>query len=254
MKASTIFFIIAVLGTVAAIVYSKKNHETRHPLNRSQDERGRVIHDPGVDQAPAKEDPMNPDDSRNSKPATPVATTNEEEVVRAKFGQELRDLGTCLQVTNGLSDKANPTFENLNSSLRNAFGELVTTNEDWVDTQIQTAGGELRHIHIETDYADDNEPARSLRYYRVSAEGTQTPIPLDKDQRENPSDTFIAGLEKDGQVLMREKGIRAYYPNGDEVLFIERNGTMSDLEVTGLDGKKFKCTDLNNPQSSCTCL
>jgi hypothetical protein len=165
---------------------------------------------------------------------------------------QLEQLGTCLGLKNSVSNHAEATFAELNSSLQPELGNVAMQNEEWSNTHLRLPNGEERRIHIEVDADNEESSVRKLKYYGVDKEGLPLAIELPKEQTTNPTETFIAGLESEGKITLREKAMHAYYQNGTEVLYTEKNGLLSDLEISK-NGRTFKCTSLSTA-ASCRCF
>lgn len=181
-------------------------------------------------------------------------SSNKLQVLRQKnFAEALKSLGSCLDIKNAASDMVEPTYDNLLSSLQSEFGEAVVNNEDWNNTDIQTASGEIHRINIETDYSGNSSVGRKVRYYRLQ-EGKPALIPLDKEQSENPSEAFIASLESEGRIVNKERSVRSFFGNGEEATYREKGGQIIELEVSKRFGKKFMCTNLSQEKPHCQCF
>jgi len=187
-----------------------------------------------------------------SADAVPVQVSDAE--IKGQFLESLKGLGACLDIKNTVDqDQSEPTLDNMVYSLRNEIGDPVIHSEDWSNTHITLPSGEQRRIRIEMDYEADDRIVKKLKYFGVDKENLPVPIPVDKDLATDPQESFISSLEKDGKVSMREKGERVYFQNGEEIVFVERNGRLLDIEMNKA-GRTFKCTNLNAPKANCNCL
>lgn len=190
--------------------------------------------------------------TQEAVPANNV-TPRSEQAADRNISTQLKALGTCLGLKNTVSDQAEPTFVEINSSLKSEFGDVITQNEEWSNTHVLLPNGEQRRIRIEVDSNGEESSVRRLKYYGVDKEDLPVPIALPKEQTENPTAAFISGLEGEGKVTMTEKAMHAYYPNGQEVLYTERNGLVSELEISK-NGKSFKCSRLADINAICKCF
>ncbi|WP_413289043.1 hypothetical protein [Bdellovibrio sp. HCB337] len=168
------------------------------------------------------------------------------------FGQSIKHLSTCLGINASAgNDRVDPSFESLAAIVKPDLGDPIMRSEDWVTWNMR-AGSEERRIRIETDYSDSEKSSRHLLYFKLDAQGQPTLIPLPSEQTKDPSDTFIASLQKDGEVYEEEKGQRAYFDNGQEMVLTEKNGKIDDLEFSN-GAKTFRCAGILTSAPSCKC-
>ena len=194
-------------------------------------------------------------------PSNPVQTTTTEHAMPSSaeavkpvlLGTHLREIGQCLNINNALNDTAADTFAELQSSLQSVLGEVIAKGMDWSNVHVTLPSGEKRRIHLEVEASGDHGTVRRLKYYGVDAEDLPVPLTLPKDQSENPSDTFIASLENEGQITLREEARRGIYSQGAELYYVERNGALSEIELS-YQGKSVKCQGLNATQGHCSCF
>lgn len=168
------------------------------------------------------------------------------------FGQSLKQMAACVGLNNSPSgERSEPSFENLLAAVKSDLGEPILKSEDWV-TWSMRVGNEERRIRIETDYSDSDQTSRHLLYFKVDKDGQPSLIPMSSDQTKDPSESFIASLQKDGDVYEEEKGQRAYFENGQEIVLTEKNGKIDDLEFSN-GSKTFRCAGLLSSLPSCKC-
>ncbi|HWU42086.1 MAG TPA: hypothetical protein VN132_01570, partial [Bdellovibrio sp.] len=97
------------------------------------------------------------------------------------------------------------------------------------------------------------ETNRVLKYSTINANGSQTEIPISKEQSQNPTDTLIASLEGDGQITSKSMARKIYFQNGDDMSVVERNGHIYSFELAH-DQKLFKCSGVDAASSiNCSC-
>lgn len=186
-------------------------------------------------------------------PPPPSSVGVSQERLEQAFGQALRDAGTCLELKTGGGDAAEPTLENWMAVMRGEIGEPVIQTEDWSVIHLDV-GGEKRRIRIEMDYGSDERVVRRLKYFKVDAAGNPgEQIALTKEQSEDPTETFIASLEKDGQTTAMEKMQRIYFQNGEEIVVTEKNNRVADIEMNR-NGRSFRCQKMDSIESFCKCL
>lgn len=193
----------------------------------------------------------------NQNPGAPLTTTPpplDLQGIRTRFASGVNQAATCLglQFTAG-SDQVEPTLDTWMGYVKPELGEPVLQSEDRSVVEIQTSTGEHRQIRVEMDYTGEDRIVRRVKYTKVNPDGTSTPIPLSPEQAEEPSETFLASLESDGQVSRREKSQRIYFPNGEEIVVTERDGRISDLEMSR-NGRSFRCKPEDSSPDACHCL
>ncbi|MDG0817086.1 hypothetical protein [Bdellovibrio svalbardensis] len=168
--------------------------------------------------------------------------------------KNIKDMSVCLNMKTGpFTQNDDMNFETLNTIIAPDLGEVVTTTEDWSATDIKTNSGEIRRIFIKNTPNVEMEAIRSLKYYSMQPNGTQKEIPLSKEQMANPSDTLIASLEADGQLVSKSSARKVYYQNGDDLSVVEKNGRIYSFELMH-DQKTFKCSGVDSAKTlSCQC-
>lgn len=180
----------------------------------------------------------------------PPSDTDPAQTAQA-FGQMMQGMASCLQLSKLSVADTEPSTENFLSALRGDLNEPVIQTEDWNTTHITLPGGEVRRLRIEMDYSGEDRVVRRLRYYRLGSGGAAEEIPLSKEQSEDPSDTFVASLEADGQVTSSERSQRIYFGTGEEIIMTEKNGRVSDMEMSR-NGHTFRCSKVES-LAACTC-
>lgn len=175
------------------------------------------------------------------------------EMAARKFARAIVDAGSCLGISMiAPGGPAPPTLAEWTASVRNDLGDPVVTTEDWSVTTIRTPSGEKRHIRFEIDYSDPVNVVQKLSYYVDRGDGTAQTIPLDPEQAVNPSETFKATLESDGEVLEREKSQRLYYETGEEIVVTEKDGQVVEIDMNR-QGKSFSCRPFDPGEDTCGC-
>jgi hypothetical protein len=169
------------------------------------------------------------------------------------FGQSMKQMAACVGLnTSGVGgERLDPSFESLLTTVKSDLGDPILRSEDWMTWNMR-ASGEERRIRIETDYSDSDQASRHLLYFKLGKDGQPTLIPLPNEQTKDPSESFIASLQKDGEVYEEEKGERAYFENGQEMVLTEKNGKIDDLEFSN-GSKTFRCAGILTSSPSCKC-
>lgn len=171
---------------------------------------------------------------------------------RNNIGLMLNKLSECTEIKNTVPSSAvEPTLSSILESVQPELGEPVIRSEDWNTTEVTLADGTKRVIKIETVYEDDDIIKR-LKHYQVTNQ-TLVPLELTSEQSTNPSDTFLASLEKEGNVSSRERSERVFFQNGEEVTYTERDGKLVNSEIIRA-GKSLKCSDYGQPSFKCQCF
>ena len=209
-------------------------------------------------------------DSETTEPVTPPSEEPKTEAVNPEtettapldlkkklqdnFVEALKGIGTCLDIRNSIdSDEQEAKVEFLISSLRSEWGEPTVRTEDWSNTNLTLPNGEERRIRLEIDFDSTDRIVKRLKYYSVDKDKMPVPLDIPPEQIFDPSEEFLASLEKEGQVTLKQKSLRYYFQDGEEIILVERNGVISDLEVNK-DGRYYKCKSIDSTQSSCQCL
>lgn len=168
--------------------------------------------------------------------------------------KNFKDMAVCLNMKTGpFTQNDDMNFETLNTIIAPDLGEVVTTTEDWSATDIKTNSGEIRRIFVKNVPNVEMEAVRTLKYYSMQPDGSQKELPLSKEQAANPSDTLIASLEGDGQLVSKSSARKVYYQNGDDLSVVDRNGRIYSFELSH-DQKTFKCTGVDSAKTlACQC-
>lgn len=185
----------------------------------------------------------------SATPSAPIEV--DRNALAQKFAAEMRNMQACFSLIGTTEDSVEPSAENLDNVVREEMGEVVAKNLDWSSSYIETSSGERRLIRTEIDYNGDESSARKLKYFSIGTDGFLNPIPLGPEQQD-PSDALIASLETEGHVILRERNTRAYYTNGGEVSYLEKDGVLADIEVS-YNGRTFRCNNLQTLQGTCAC-
>lgn len=170
------------------------------------------------------------------------------------FQKAVKEMGACLNmIVKPLDPQVEVNFDALNAAINADLGDVVTQNEEWIATDIKTKSGQLRRIYIENQPGPEAETVRTLKYLEYGSEGSAKELPISQEQMKNPSETLIASLEADGDVVGRSVSRRIFYQNGDDLLLVEKNGQIFSFELAH-DGATFRCTGANKSATfQCQC-
>ena len=168
--------------------------------------------------------------------------------------KNIKGLGQCLHIEVGTFDKSEDfNFESLNELVAPDLGQVVHQEEEWTSTDIKTTSGEIRRIFIKNSGADTGSVTRQLKYYAMNPQGGQKELPISKDQEFNPSETLIASLESDGQLVTKSMARKFFYQNGDDLNVVEKNGQIYSFGL-GHEGAFFSCQGVDSAKTiNCTC-
>ncbi len=194
-------------------------------------------------------------DSKTLKDKNSQIVTDEQlNEIQKNFSNNLKRLGICLGVQPGVeSEKMAPTFENLASSLKSTLGEMVVRMDDWTQQDLKYSDGAIKRIRTEIEYQDNGNPIKRAQLYKVNEQGMPEMQPLTATEATDPSDEFLGSLRGTGQPIFEEKGGRAYYQEGEELVLIERNGKLQSFSLTKGE-KTFSCMETDATTSNCQCL
>lgn len=188
-------------------------------------------------------------------PGEPAKPEDSQQVYKL-FSEHLKAMGTCLEIKNSIdSDAVDPTFDNLVVSLRPALGEIVVQMDDWTQRDLRNTEGDRKRIRTEVSYQDGgtNSPTKRVQLYNVNDQGMPELQSIDPEQSVNPTDAFIDSLKTGFETSLEEKGGRAYYQEGEEIVMIERNGKLESVSISR-NGKTASCSGLDSLKSVCQCL
>lgn len=238
MNKKYLLLILVVVGAILIIA----RREDSGPLTKSLP----------AELAPMEE--VKPQPSASAVSETPVAPAGEDSSVpRGIEVRHFQELGQCLKIKNTIPGQAAPGFADIQSSVRNELGDVMVAETDWKNVHVKLSNGEQRRLRIEVEGAGEELAIRKLKYYTLDNEGLPLERPLTKEQSVNPTETFIASLEHEGAVTLKEEAKRGAFSSGADLYYVERNGQLSELEMS-YKGQSFKCSDLNNSRSKCRCF
>ena len=169
------------------------------------------------------------------------------------LGPHLRKIGDCLNIKNSLNSDADLSFTSLVDSMRGELGELAADHTDWKNVHITLPNGDKRRLRVEVEAIGEESSGLRLSYFGVDKEDLPVPIPLTDAQSKKPSEEYITSIENQGKVTLREEARRGVFSKGAEIYHTERNGFLSELEIS-YDGKGVKCQGLQGNQGTCNCF
>ncbi|MBC7754407.1 MAG: hypothetical protein H7Z71_09235 [Moraxellaceae bacterium] len=171
-----------------------------------------------------------------------------------QFAAHLKTLSQCLQIKNNVDyDQVDPTFDNLIVSLKPAMGDVTVFTDDWAQTDLQYSDGTLKRLRVEVGYDDPGNPSKYLQVYKLNEQNIPEIENLDPQQTTNPSDEYVESMKTGANILLHEKGGRAYFPGGEEMIVIERNGKLESFTMTK-NNKTISCNTMTSAASNCQCF
>ncbi|GEM_PF-5522496 len=183
-----------------------------------------------------------------------LPTQMENSVRFESYQQQMKALSACLNIkTSPFDANAEIGLETLHEAISGDLGAIVSRNKDWTVTDIKTPSNEMRRIFFKNTPDLDPQVLSSVKYYAFSADGSRKELPLSKEQSENPSETLLASLEADGQVIARSNAWRVFYQNGYDLIATEKNGRIYSFELNR-DDKAFRCQENAQGSLQCRCI
>lgn len=174
--------------------------------------------------------------------------------VSTQFVQTLKTIGQCLQIKNVVDfDQIDPTFDNLIVSLKPAIGDVTVYTDDWSQTDVKFNDGAMKRIRTEINYDNPGNPVKFLQLYKLNEMGVPELEDLDPQQATNPLDEYIESLRAGANTMLHEKGGRAYFQGGEEIVIIERNAKIESITMTK-NNKTVSCNSMSSKESSCQCF
>lgn len=176
------------------------------------------------------------------------------EVTSANFAQHLSTIGKCLGINNTIErDQIEPTYDNLILSLAPALGAVVVQMDDWTQMDLQNPDGTRRRLRTEVNYENPNEPVKYVQLYNINDQGFPEMQQIDPEKARNPSEDYINYLRGGANLVLDERGSRAYFSEGEEMVLVERAGVIESFSLTR-NGKTVSCTGLDVANSNCQCV
>jgi hypothetical protein len=170
------------------------------------------------------------------------------------FAGHLKTISQCLQIKNNVDyDQVDPTFDNLIVSLKPAMGDVTVFTDDWAQTDLQYSDGTLKRLRVEVGYDDPGNPSKYLQVYKLNEQNIPEMENLDPQQATNPTDEYVESMKTGANILLHEKGGRAYFPGGEEMIVIERNGKLESFTMTK-NNKTISCNTMTSAASNCQCF
>ncbi len=248
---------LLLVGIVLSILFVKYTNNEKSSLPEAAD--SIVTEDEGVDEDVAT---LPKNSSVAATPALPtegasgfLPTEMAEPAVFENYKKSFSEMATCLtMITKPLNPNAEVNFETFNQTISPDLGDIVSQSEDWSTVDLRTPSGEVRRIFLKNYTPDDDDGKKTLRYTVITPDGKEKELPISQEIADDPSETLMASLESDGEVIGRSRARRIYYENGDVLLLGEHNGKISSYELAH-GGSTYRCTNTDSSKTfSCRCF
>ncbi len=245
-------FLAIIAGTIflMALLYWNDN-STR--VDKIKPVVSSIQNHPETNLDPEKRDQLfasSPTSSDVSTAASPAADLENKKI----FAAHLKTISQCLQIkSNTEYDQVDPTFDNLIVSLTPALGAVTVFTDDWAQTDLKFVDGTMKRMRVEVGYDDPGNPTKYLQVYKLNEQNVPEMEDLDPQQASNPSDEYVESLKTGATVLLHEKGGRAYFPGGEEMIVIERNSKLDSFTMTK-NNKTISCNSMTSAASNCQCF
>lgn len=204
----------------------------------------------------AKPVAMSTDISKSAEAAPPALpnTYQVSEQVLQQFSVHLKAMSKCLALSapQSIGEKTEPNTENLFANLKTNLGEIVMQMDDWSQTEFIDQGGVRKRVRVDYDYPDSATPVRRLSMYLINSYNMPEIMSLSADEMNNPNEAYIASLTEGRDLTTVEKGARAYFADGEELIFSTKNGLLHSVSINKGD-HSFNCFNLGEEGSSCSC-
>lgn len=174
--------------------------------------------------------------------------------ISKNFAAHLKEMGECLKINVAIDNSTiEPTYDNLLVSLRPAIGELVVQMDDWTQLELQNPDGTRKRIRTEVNYENPNAPVKYVQLFNINDQGFPEMQTIDAEKARNPTDDYINYLRAGANAISDERGSRAYFQEGEEMILIEKSGIIQTMSLTR-NGSTISCTGLDSENSNCQCV
>jgi hypothetical protein len=170
-----------------------------------------------------------------------------------RYALSMDRLAACFQMQ-GSALPENPPLqiESLHLKFQSELGPVAHQSDRWMEWHLRTTDGRERRLRLEINESDDGKIVRELHYFSEAKDGASNPLELDPSKAINPTDDVINQLLKEGEVFYKERAAVSFFPNGERVEYLEKNGDLSEVEFFK-ENKQFRCPDILVPET-CQCI
>lgn len=247
-------YLLAILATTFLMVFfftkDKKNKIKNTNLSDTTEYAERKTARPTV----ATPSLLASSDTKIQAASEPITENRQaSESVQKNFSFHLKSMGKCLKlIEQNVAEKSEPTTDNLMANLRSSFGDMVVQMDDWSQTEFLDQGAVRKRVRVDYDYPDGTNPTRRLSMYQINSYGMPEIVNLTADEVNNPNEAYVSSLFEGHKIVTEEKGARAYFSDGAELIFSVRNGQLQSVSIN-MGDRSFNCFNLDEENSSCTC-
>ncbi|MFN7454738.1 MAG: hypothetical protein ACK5RO_08785 [Pseudobdellovibrionaceae bacterium] len=234
-----LIFITVVLAILGYVLL--KEGKIKNPVKNSAD-----LESPAIDIS--QQDPSQFGEVLN--PGQQIDASRED---RIAFAQIISDMSECMEVPAAEAQGEDPiVLETLLTKFQSELGSPSVQADRWMNWHLRTPEGKERRLRVEVTESDDGKVGRELHYYAVDRDGNPVPLEIPQDKMNNPTDTVINEMLKEGEVFFKERAAFAQYPNGERIEYIEKDGILSEVEF--IKGERFyRCANLK-ARENCQCI
>lgn len=169
------------------------------------------------------------------------------------FSRISADLFDCLDINKQNLPEALPvTVDAFIMSIQEQLGPSSSTTDHWMNWHLKTRDGQEKRIRLEVTENDEGKSIRELKHYALDKEGLPVPLELDRKKAMNPSNETLNQMLKEGEVFFKEKASAVFFPGGERLEYVEKNGELSELEFYRGDSF-FRCQSLA-ARENCQCV
>ena len=195
----------------------------------------------------------NEEEEFGDKVGEAVQNPGQRNQARHKFGQALDKLAACFQMQSAATtDTPALQIESLYQRFQTDLGPVAHQSDRWMEWRLRTPNGLEKQLRLEITENDEGKIGRELHYFNLTRDGQPTTSLLDETQARNPSDEVINQLLKEGEVFYKERAAGSFFPNGERVEYVEKNGELAEIEFFK-ENKQFRCHDILVLET-CQCL
>jgi cytoskeletal protein RodZ len=165
----------------------------------------------------------------------------------------LNDIASCFDLKSTTSADAAPVaIESIINFVQTDLGPATNQSDRWMTWNIRNQDQGERRLRLEITEDDDGKRVRELKYYAIDKDGAPIPMELPPEKSENPSDETVNQMLKEGEVFYKEKAAYVDFSGGEHIEYIEKNGTLSEIEFQKGD-RYFRCQAFK-ARESCQCV
>lgn len=247
-------YLLAILATafVMVILFSKdKKNKVKQASTENSEETIPVKLIVRTDAAPVLQ--ASTENKAAVVPEPVLETRQVPASIQQKFSLHLKAMSKCLRFADpSVPEMSEPTTEFLIATLRPAIGDMVVQMDDWSQTEFLDQGPSKKRVRVDYDYPDGAMAVRRLSMYQINSYGMPEIVNLTADEVNNPNEAYVASLYEGRKIVTEEKGGRAYFSDGEELIYSVRNGLLQSVSINKGD-HSFNCFNLDEENSSCTC-